>query len=812
MFMHTRTRKILRDLWRYRLRTLLVCLSLWIGITSVTAFTSAANILITTLNHDLDPADTPMLRVWFDSASPSATDTEQILAAARAYPNVTLVEGQRQGIVLWKPSAAGPFLEGNLRAYSVPLGENQLEPLRLIEGRYPAPNRTELAIEQTMAERYDLQRGMTLQVQVLSANIGNAGAPPRVETWTIVGIVFHPFITERDVALYAQATAATYLTGIKGYTRLNIRFTDFETARAEHNALLADLQAYTDDQGIKGDLTNPSQTRLLTRARQWTDTMTLLALLALTISSLLVMTVISTIVLEQRRAIAFIKVVGATNSDLFLMYGGLALSFGLIVLLPSLALGIAISERLVRLAAPLLNIYVKDVGLSWVGITVGMGLGLLIPTAAAAVPIVQGLRFTLLEGMNDFGITSQYGKGILSRGLGRLPLPYALRQGIASAYLKRGRLTMTGLTLTMASAVVTAVTSLLLGFNSAYSQIDRTRHFQLSVTLPEPTETTLPEDYAAIQTSLAAAFPDLEFYRIVGGSIRFLIDENGSITDENNLRTFRVVAINPDDNLIAFDFVEGRTWRFQPATPDIIISENLANALDKDVYETVTVAYEQERLNLRIIGIDRYPLAIAFVNLAALEPLAPEPIVYFQFWVRAKDPTLSTTELDRQAAAIRDFIVREHGVFPTVENERATLDDDRHLILRVGLIFNAATLLFALLGAIGLVTMIFISVYERQREIGIMRSCGASSRAVAFQFLIEAQIIGGVAWLMSIPLAMLIADILKNALPLQEFYLPFRPMALLMSLAGMVILALLSSLVPAIVAARRSVASILHYQ
>ena len=51
-----------------------------------------------------------------------------------------------------------------------------------------------------------------------------------------------------------------------------------------------------------------------------------------------------------------------------------------------------------------------------------------------------------------------------------------------------------------------------------------------------------------------------------------------------------------------------------------------------------------------------------------------------------------------------------------------------------------------------------MAVIERLKEIGVMRSIGASSRVVMSQFMLEGMIIGLIAWLAAIPFSMLIGQ------------------------------------------------------
>jgi len=106
-----------------------------------------------------------------------------------------------------------------------------------------------------------------------------------------------------------------------------------------------------------------------------------------------------------------------------------------------------------------------------------------------------------------------------------------------------------------------------------------------------------------------------------------------------------------------------------------------------------------------------------------------------------------------------------------------------------------------------------MSVFERQKEIGVMRSIGASSRTVASQFLTEGLIVGGIAWAVGLPISYLLSIALTEALALGDaFALSYPVTAPLAGLVGMLVITTLSSLWPSLSAARKTVSDILRYQ
>jgi ABC-type antimicrobial peptide transport system permease subunit len=110
-------------------------------------------------------------------------------------------------------------------------------------------------------------------------------------------------------------------------------------------------------------------------------------------------------------------------------------------------------------------------------------------------------------------------------------------------------------------------------------------------------------------------------------------------------------------------------------------------------------------------------------------------------------------------------------------------------------------------------TITAIGVHERQREIGVIRSVGASSRAIIRQFLLEGVLVGLIAWIAGLPLSYLFGDLLIDTVPFGDVIVfRYSLLAPFMGLAGMLLVALAATLYPAQLAARKTVSEILRYQ
>jgi putative ABC transport system permease protein len=88
------------------------------------------------------------------------------------------------------------------------------------------------------------------------------------------------------------------------------------------------------------------------------------------------------------------------------------------------------------------------------------------------------------------------------------------------------------------------------------------------------------------------------------------------------------------------------------------------------------------------------------------------------------------------------------------------------VIAGIGLFITALSLF---VGAIGIMNIMFVSVTERTKEIGIRKAIGAKRSTILFQFLIESAalaLFGGIIGIIiSYPLSLLINQIMPTSMP-----------------------------------------------
>ena len=122
----------------------------------------------------------------------------------------------------------------------------------------------------------------------------------------------------------------------------------------------------------------------------------------------------------------------------------------------------------------------------------------------------------------------------------------------------------------------------------------------------------------------------------------------------------------------------------------------------------------------------------------------------------------------------------------------------------------------ALIGGLGLAGMMSLNVMERTREIGVMRSIGASNSMIGGVVVTEGLLIGIISWALAIPLSIPMSlafdAILGQAFFDQPLDFIFSPLGVIGWLAIVAIVSVVASLLPAYRATKMSVRETLAYE
>jgi putative ABC transport system permease protein len=535
----------------------------------------------------------------------------------------------------------------------------------------------------------------------------------------------------------------------------------------------------------------------------------MLGIMAVIVSGFLVTNVMNTIIVEQRKQIGMLKSLGATAKDTILIYTGIALIYGLVGSALGVALAIPAAALMAQSVGSAAFTYIDGFKISLRGIGIGFALGLLVPVVAAFFPVMSSIRVTILEAITDFGIASSWGKSRISRWIGGLPLPRLMVQALSNIYQKKGRLTLTGLTLTLAAAAFMGVSAVTQTLDSFVEGLFTSIKYELILSLQDG------QNHEALTVLLSENFADIEgVYPGYSASVGIRgYESTDPLTEGSN--QVSADGIDPANPAFAFNLREGSAWNADPARRGVVISRSLAENLDKTVGDSLTLTISGQDYDYEIIGVDNYAYDALYMNwrdLASLAgyvdangvPLASTLYVDFK-------GDLSIKAVDDQKERIATFL-RDRGMQVTFTNQPRAEQNQTQQISLFGVVFNMASGVMAAVGAVGLMAALSMAVFERQKEIGIMRSVGAGSFSILSQFLTEGVLIGALAWIGAAPLSVVVGLGLTQILPFDYLDFSYPPEVLGVGLVSILLLAGLASLLPAVAASRKTVADILRYQ
>jgi putative ABC transport system permease protein len=129
---------------------------------------------------------------------------------------------------------------------------------------------------------------------------------------------------------------------------------------------------------------------------------------------------------------------------------------------------------------------------------------------------------------------------------------------------------------------------------------------------------------------------------------------------------------------------------------------------------------------------------------------------------------------------------------------------------------HALRVIAVIVAALGILNALWASVLERQREIGILRSVGASRGQIFRVILQEASLLGVLAEIMGVVIGLFLALVLIHVINKQSFgwsiLFYFPPAVLLTSFVLVLLTSLLAGFLPALHASRLNIADAIKYE
>jgi len=347
----------------------------------------------------------------------------------------------------------------------------------------------------------------------------------------------------------------------------------------------------------------------------------------------------------------------------------------------------------------------------------------------------------------------QFGAGWIDRRLRNIRgLPSAWLLPLRNAFRRKGRLTLTLTTLSLASAFFVAVIST---YASAMLSIDHGFEYwrmDLIVNLDQPRRIARLEQVASQVPGVVRVEP--ANYALV----------NRVYADGTEGDVIYLFAFLADTASIKPDMVDGR-WLLPEDEHAIVITNQF---LDKEpgvkVGDSIRLKVLGKEMDWQVVGIAHLMLADGPTVYVNLPYLAQEVGLQEQAGALYVHTTRHDAASQLQTLQALDRYFESQGIGVS---SSWLLDDLRNtlsaLFNAVVMVLMIMAILLSVVGGLGLTGIMGLNVLERSREIGVMRAIGASDHDLLKVILAEGILIGLVSWLIGCLLAYPLAQTLCGA-------------------------------------------------
>jgi putative ABC transport system permease protein len=782
--MKASTVKVFKDIFHRKLRTTLTIIGIAIGIMGLSAINIASSQIRNSFEYSSDVSAQPDVEFFTAPTSASLVDVLQ------QQPNVMLVQAEGHVPTRWK------IATGHISINMIGIEDFhnvQVNKFELVEGTLPGPDQVLLESSDRAIENVHV--GDMVEIEAL-------GAPLKLTVSGFARTRGRPSSALVQRALgYMNESDLESLFHSHGVNDFLIRLTNYDQRDATARQLSQVFEAQH-VQILGTSVGRDDSTASL--ADGLFGTMRVLSIIALLLSIFLLLGTVSALVTEQLQIIGTMKSIGAWRGQVMRHYLNIVLVYGVVGTAIGLGLGILGGYMLISYFANLLNLDVGPLNVSPLLLVESITIGIGVPLVAAALPVYFGTRITVREALSGYGLDGgnvQHG-GRWGKAFGRVFsfIPQTIQLGVRSLFRKRLRAMLTLTTLIIAGTAFLVVQTTTYSFNTFLDQLFTTYHFDVLVTEPSP------QPYARLQAVLSTVPGVMRTERLMW------YDEQTRWGDG------LLTGIEPGTQLYQKQLVAGR-WFGSGDQDVVILSQDAADKSGLKVGDRISFHDALHSANWHVIGIVKDYNGIGPGSFGVL--LAPAAQVNaFMHLPSQFTQRVMIHASDGSPSAINALATRIDDAM-SVAGLQANVTTAQQQIQRIqnefqilyALLYTVAVIV-ALVGAIGLFNTLAMSVLERRREIGILRSMGATGRKVAQVFWTEGISQAIFSWLVAlalgIPAAYGFVILLSNILVPVPF--AFNPLNLAWMLAFILLVASLASLGPAWGASRVKIAQTLRYE
>ena len=802
-----RLRKILSDLRANKTRTLLTVLTIAVGVFAIGFVTGVAAIFMPDMDADYQSANPQAAMIFSEPFG------EELVDAIRQVPGVADAEGRRSlqvRLLLPDEKRANiqltglPSLESARLSRIRPDGDSSVPPLADGEIWIERSSLNMLKVKAGDIVKIERSDGSVMELRVAGL-VRDVSIPSSLFTETINGFV-NPAMLEK-------------LGGVSGegepYTEL--LFTVSERKRDDKyvlqvaQAAAAQMQAH----GVKVLFTlvvSPGRHFSSDIASGVMVVLTILGVLIVLLSMFLVVNTITSLLGQHIRQIGIMKAIGGSARQIIAMYLALVLCFGVVALLVAVPLAAVAAYATSGMLSDFLNFDLRAFRVAPNALVAQVIAALVVPVIAALVPVLSGTRITIRRALSDYGMMEQEKKGRAVRSsrptASALHASPAMALSLRNTFRRKGRLIMTLIVLTLGGAIFIAVFNLKVTFAHTLDefQVYYLADVKLTFNQPYPMETLVQE---------IEGIPGIEYVEGWGW-----FNGRTQMADPGQAMDVGLTAIPANTRLDPLQITYGRWLTPEDQNALVVVTDGgvVREHPELAVGREIVLRVNDQDTTWQIVGLHRVAgnvnPPILYVNASYLSQQlgAAGQVNELRIATVAKD-----LAAQKQVAKAIESRFKQAGI-PVAQltlgeewrkGQAATLDVFVYFLL-------VMAAMIAVVGGLGLTGTMSMNVLERTREIGVLRAIGASNGSVMRVVLVEGLLIGLISWALAIPLSFPVTLALDSGVGAAMFQSPlkfaFGWSGLVNWLAGVLMLAVLACLVPAMRAVRLTVRDVLAYE
>lgn len=430
-----RWRKVLGDLWSNKTRTLLVVLSIAIGVFAIGMVTGGREILMRDLNGDWN-ATNPA------SASIAAENIDDdLVATIRRMPGVADAQASKS-VTVRALTPTGEWKDLQLAVIKDVEDLHMYVPTPLT-GQWP-PERRAIVLERAAVPFLGAREGTPLRVEMRNGD---------QYTFDVTGTVYNlgsGFPTSLSQVGYGYINDETAaLLGVpETYNSIDIQVSERPFDEEHIRDVAEQVEAKIENSGrVSGGIfiSKPGKYPADDFVQAFTLLLGIIGLFALMLSAFLVINTIGALLTQQIRQIGVMKSIGARNRDIVQLYLVTVLAFGILSLFVAIPLGVLGAWGLASFFVGLFNFNIATVAPTPTVLGLQIAAGLLIPVLAALFPIISGTRVTVREALGGPGLgKGRFGRGRIDRLLEKVHfLSRPMLLSLRNTFRRKGRLALT---------------------------------------------------------------------------------------------------------------------------------------------------------------------------------------------------------------------------------------------------------------------------------------------------------------------------------------------------------------------------------